>query len=869
MKISYVLLLSVLALGPLAAQNPPTFKVEGTNANDRFGFSLALIGDVNADGFADFAVGAPGVVETSVNPAPTAGYVKVFSGKTGLVIYTFTGPTGVEFGYALAGVGDINQDQVPDIAVGVPRQDKTVSPTAVNAGAVSMFSGKFGTKLYDSFGSTLNQFFGSAISDIGDYTGQTFNNYIVGSPGSDVNGVDSGLAQAMFGSAGIVIKTLQITSSPGIQLGSALANGGLVFTTMNSQNDVVVSAPFASPAGRVYVFDDLVPAATLVSNTAGNGYGTAVDGGRDFNGDGRPDVVVGSPLDDQGGVDAGRVQIITSTGVVVRTLLGAAGDRFGSSVAVFPDDNGDGVPELAVGAPGANKVTIFSGANGSELRVFTGGTGFGSAVVALNDYDNNGYNDVLIGSSVENNTNGAAAGIAIVDYWNPLADPILDVDNLTQINRSYQPGGPLPASETRLLMNTGATPLDWHYTTPAGVNWVRSTPAQGTIGNGGTSPVSIDFDVTGLTKQVYSSTITFENTLTPGNFKTIKVVLDVKDPLFTALVCPVGPASNTIPITLGEAPPADIAYQVTNCGNATQTMHWQVTPITTSGGDWLQVDVTGGTVNPSDPSPTVMASIVQVPQLTPGIHAGVLRFTNDDEPTDVTEVPFTLVVDLPIFDVGATLIGSIDFPDDQEGGGFIGIKGMTLQVGMTVTGFDLKPYIAVLDQTGAELKRWKLNNAAPFKTIKKQIKLPTTGTYSILIGGLDSGLGSFELSTARKLPGKASFKTYANRKPKSPLSFVEIPVRVLPGATLNVNATPHHVSVDDAFLSLITPTGAFVDISSFSFVSSDILHLISVPLDQLGDYRIRVSGLVDPEDSVTLQIAPFQPEEASGSVNLD
>jgi hypothetical protein len=83
-----------------------------------FGKALATLGDVNGDGVPDLAVGAP---EQQVAGLPDLGQVFVFSGANGQRLHTLEAPTpqtSARFGTALARVGDVNGDGVRDLAIG-------------------------------------------------------------------------------------------------------------------------------------------------------------------------------------------------------------------------------------------------------------------------------------------------------------------------------------------------------------------------------------------------------------------------------------------------------------------------------------------------------------------------------------------------------------------------------------------------------------------------------------------------------------------------------------------------------------------------------------------------------------------------------
>jgi hypothetical protein len=156
--------------------------VDGLRSYDHLGTSVSGAGDVNADGYDDFIVGAP---DEDAN-GPGSGTAQVFSGKDGKLIRLFEGDTDNQnLGRSVCGVGDVDDDGYDDVMAGAP---------GTGTGMARVFSGKTWSTLYTWFGDGAGDRFGPSVSCAGDVNGDGVNDLIVGAWRDDNEGTDSGCA---------------------------------------------------------------------------------------------------------------------------------------------------------------------------------------------------------------------------------------------------------------------------------------------------------------------------------------------------------------------------------------------------------------------------------------------------------------------------------------------------------------------------------------------------------------------------------------------------------------------------------------------------------------------------------------------------
>jgi hypothetical protein len=236
-------------------------------------------------------------------------------------------PAGSETGYSVAAAGDVNGDGRPDMLIGARRAPSQGRETA---GAVFVVFGRtekapvdlanLGTGGFRIDGAAAGDEAGSSVASAGDLNGDKLADIVIGAPGADPGGdrKDAGAAYVVLGKASGSGVDLADLGTAGYRIAGAAAGDSAGFSVSSvadldgdSVREILVGAPKAdvgerTDGGRGYVvFGNAIPGDVDLASLGSDGYalagaqnghaGWSIAGSPDMNGDGKPEVLIGAP----------------------------------------------------------------------------------------------------------------------------------------------------------------------------------------------------------------------------------------------------------------------------------------------------------------------------------------------------------------------------------------------------------------------------------------------------------------------------------------------------------------------------------------------------------------------------------------------
>jgi hypothetical protein len=325
-------------------------------ASGNFGQCVIGFPDLNGDGVEDYGIGAPG-------EASQLGRFYLYSGASGTVLYNVSGLAPRTF-TSIALVPDCTGDGLPEMVAGV-FGNLTSTPVEVREAR----NGVLWKSLVDPTRQNLS-LFGTTVGGVPDVTGDGRGDVLVGAERQNASRggpVEAGRAYLYDGATGALWATLTSHDpSTSGHFGQALV--GLPDIDGDGRGDVAVGAPIESAAngfdGRVHLHSGatgswirtILSADPAPSPLTSGEFGFAISACGDLDGDGITDIVVGAPEEVPASGKTGRAYAYSSANGGLIAIFDSPGSlvkRFGHAIDASRDVNGDGSPDVVVGAPDA------------------------------------------------------------------------------------------------------------------------------------------------------------------------------------------------------------------------------------------------------------------------------------------------------------------------------------------------------------------------------------------------------------------------------------------------------------------------------------------------------------------------------------
>jgi len=369
---------------------------QGQGQDDSAGYAVAGAGDVNGDGYDDILVGAFGNDDGGTNNGQAyliLGKAQGWSMDNNLKAAdaSWIGSGNGDYaGFAVAGIGDVNNDGYDDFAIGAWSNNDNGN----DAGRTYIFFGKnAGWQMWDKVGNADASYMGIypddesgwSIAAAGDVNKDGYDDFLIGAPGNAISASWAGASYLILGKATGWSFDTNLKSADASFLGefnddeSGMSVAGAGDVNKDGYDDILIGAPyndcdgFRKDAGQTYL---ILGKATgwaldtkLVSSDASfwgehddDQSGYAISSVGDVDGDNIGDFGIGAPRYDTTNGDEGQTYMVLgrTTGwsmdldlatVSTASFIGSyQKENSGYSVSGGGDVNGDGIPDIIIGA---------------------------------------------------------------------------------------------------------------------------------------------------------------------------------------------------------------------------------------------------------------------------------------------------------------------------------------------------------------------------------------------------------------------------------------------------------------------------------------------------------------------------------------
>ncbi len=379
-----------------------------TNVKD-MGREVATIGDINSDGYDDWAIGLYDA--TDYETGEVIGKVYIYLGdntinddQTPDLILTGEN-SGGKFGWKVSSAGDVNSDGFDDIIVGAYQANDFTGRAYIYLGGNSPDS----IADITITGEYADDCFGWTLSSAGDLNNDGFGDIVVGAYGYDGEGTDKGRAYIYLGGTNMDnIVDITITGEYDYyRLGGSISSAGDV--NNDGFDDIIVGR-------RIYFGGTNMDAIVDVEFTEGlSGSEDNLSSAGDVNNDGFDDIIVGASRRYLAGSSVAYIYLGGTNMDNIADITMTGEDEWGYlgwSVSSAGDVNSDGFDDVIVGydlsdagvVEGGQAYIYFGGATMDSIPDITI-TGkdewgrLGRSVSSAGDVNSDGFDDVIVGAN--------------------------------------------------------------------------------------------------------------------------------------------------------------------------------------------------------------------------------------------------------------------------------------------------------------------------------------------------------------------------------------------------------------------------------------------------------------------------------------